>query len=198
MIIVKTCPLRCYDHSDVLEDGVGARRIVPVELGGLGDVEKRLDCQRRFDAHILEGLLQRLDGCRIELRPWKQLEELAEHARKSPASTSLYVTSLIRHRIVGRHRHRWVVPLVLIAFLSNALNVLDIRGMRPAGEALLGFSAVPVALVVAGVLAIVGRIYVILFYVLAWIARITGRIVNGHGVANLQTAGRACFEENGP
>ena len=80
--------------------------------------------------------------------------------------------------------------LVLLAFLSNALNELDIRGMRPAREALLGFSVVPVALMVAGVLAIVGVICVILFYVLAWIARINGRIVRGHGVANPDSRAR--------
>lgn len=97
----------------------------------------------------------------------------------------LLLSILIRPRATMRwildHRPgRGVIVLVVGAFLSAAVKELDIEGLGQ-GAAMLG----PTMLtgIVLGVLLLIGAIAVGVFFVFAWIAKVTGTWVGGSGSA---------------
>lgn len=78
-------------------------------------------------------------------------------------------------RILDSGRSRWVVPVVLLAFVSGVMTDSDLRDVRKV------LPDVPTAVVIACVIGGSAIAYLVLFYIFGWVATIVGRFLEGQG-----------------
>ncbi len=104
-----------------------------------------------------------------------------ESPRLADLWTILYRPRQTMRRILDSGGDRWSVPVVLLAFFCASADDVSIRGIA---AMLPGIKLLPTMAIVTLILLLSAAMWVIMLFVLSWIAAFVGRILGGAATAS--------------